>query len=196
MRIIAGSCKGRRLQAPGRRFAACIRPTSDRAREALFNIIGPEATGAAVLDLFAGTGALGLEALSRGAATALFVEADPEVCRLLQANIELCRCGERARVLRRDCAAGLGFLPGLTPPGGFGLVLADPPYGRELAAATLNHLATLGVQAAGGILAPEALVVLETGRQEELPSQVGALQVCRQSRRYGEARFHFYRQFN
>lgn len=207
MRIIGGSCKGRRLKAPGRRFALRVRPTSDRAREALFNMIGSETAGATVLDLFAGTGALGLEALSRGAAGALFVEADPEVVGLLRENLELCGFAGPGRVLGRDCGSNLAFLSGLAPVGGFSLVLADPPYGRGLAAATLTHLAHLaqlaqlaglaaaadGKSVAGGLLAADALIVLETGRDEELPPAVAPLTVCRESRRYGEARFHFYR---
>lgn len=189
MRIIGGSCRGRRLRSPGRRFDRNpVRPTSDRAREALFNLLQGAAAGAAVLDLFAGTGALGLEALSRGAATALFVEADPAVSHLLRENIELCGMGEQSRVLVRDCAGNLDFLAPAAPPGGFTLILADPPYGQGLAAASLEYLAALPVP----VIAAKALLVLETPQDESLPEQVGAFHLQRDSRRYGEARFHFF----
>ncbi len=145
---------------------------------------------ATVLDLFAGTGALGLEALSRGADFALLIEADPEVCRLLQTNIELCGfTTAKARSLRRDCNTDLGFLVDQAPTDGFSLILADPPYGKNLAALTLARLAALPPRR---VLRSNSLIVLETGHQEELPTQVEDLVVRRPSRRYGEARFHFY----
>lgn len=191
MRIIGGSCRGRRLLAPGRRFADQVRPTSDRAREGLFNIIRERVAGATVLDLFAGTGALGLEALSRGAVSALFVEHEPQVYELLARNLELCGFTDPvAHAVRRDCSGSLTFLGNLAPPGGFNLVTADPPYGRGLAAGVLHELAALFSQRA--VLAPGALVVLETGRGEKLPPGEGELRVVKEPRRYGEALFHFY----
>ncbi|MDZ7640898.1 MAG: 16S rRNA (guanine(966)-N(2))-methyltransferase RsmD [Desulfurivibrio sp.] len=203
MRIIGGSCKGRRLLAPGGRLGGRLRPTADRAREGLFNILGPRVRGAAVLDLFAGTGALGLEALSRGAASALLLEQDREVYRLLQRNLALCGFTEPvARLGRRDCGGRLDFLAPLAPAGGFHLVLADPPYGRGLAAGVLRELARLvaaslpgergGDGAGTGVLAVDALVVLETGRGETLPEVTTGLTSAWPARRYGEALFHFY----
>ncbi len=195
MRIIGGSCRGRRLLAPGRRFAARVRPTSDRAREGLFNILAAwEAgvEGARVLELFAGTGALGLEALSRGAASALFVEQDGAVAELLERNLELCGfAAPVARVWRRDCSGGLGFLAAAVPPSGFSLVLADPPYALGLAEPLLQRLAA-ALAVPQSLLAPDALVVVETGRGESLPTLVGSLGLAREPRRYGEALFHFY----
>lgn len=185
MRIISGSCRGRRLLTPGSRFAARVRPTSDRAREALFQIIRERVTGARVLDLFAGTGALALEALSRGAASALLVEQDAGVLELARRNIELCGFVEVARPLRRDCGGRLDFLAHLAPAGGFSLVFLDPPYGRGLAAKALSGLA------AAGVLAPDALVVAETGRQEELPEFCGPLSRF-DHRLYGEAALHLF----
>jgi len=185
MRIISGSCRGRKLLAPGSRFAARVRPTSDRAREALFHIIRARLPGARVLDIFAGTGALALEALSRGAASALLVEQDAGVLELARRNIELCGFGVEARLLRRDCGGRLDFLISLVPAGGFSLVFLDPPYGRGLAEKTLTSLA------AAGLLAPGALVVAETGRNEDLPDRIGDLQ-CRDRRVYGEAAVHFF----
>ncbi|ADH85251.1 16S rRNA (guanine(966)-N(2))-methyltransferase RsmD [Desulfurivibrio alkaliphilus] len=189
MRIIAGRFKGRRLRAPGRRFAdSLVRPTSDRAREALFNLLQGEVTGAAVLDLFAGTGALGLEALSRGAEQALFVEGNPSVARLLRENIELCGVAEQSRLVVRDCAFGLDFLTPLAPPAGFDLIMVDPPYDKGLAEATLARLAALPA----AVFAPGAMLVVETRQQETLPPAAGPFQCRRDSRRYGEARFHFF----
>ncbi|MDF1615365.1 16S rRNA (guanine(966)-N(2))-methyltransferase RsmD [Desulfurivibrio dismutans] len=189
MRIIAGRCKGRRLRSPGHRLAGGrVRPTSDRAREALFNLLQEEVAGAAVLDLFAGTGALGLEALSRGAAQALFVEGSRAVARLLRENIEICEFAAQSRVVVRDCGARFAFLPPLAPAAGFNLILADPPYGKGLAGATLAKMAAMPTS----FFAPGAVLVLETGQQETLPHIAGPFQRQRDSRRYGEARFHFF----
>ena len=111
MRIIAGTAKGRRLFSPGRhKNNLRIRPTSDRARESLFNILGPlPVKGARVLDLFAGTGALGLEALSRGAEQAVLVDNDSGAITLIHKNITICGFSERTSVLRRDLMKGLFF---------------------------------------------------------------------------------------
>jgi len=191
MRIIGGSCRGRRLLAPGRRFVHQVRPTSDRAREGLFNIIRERVAGAKLLDLFAGTGALGLEALSRGADSALFLEHDPQVYGLLVRNLKLCGFTDPvARAVRRDCSGSLRFLDNLAPPGGFSLIMADPPYGRGLAAGVLRGLATLFSR--GAVLAVGSLVVLETGSEEKLPPEEGELRTVKEPRRYGEALFHFY----
>ncbi|MEW6593779.1 MAG: 16S rRNA (guanine(966)-N(2))-methyltransferase RsmD [Thermodesulfobacteriota bacterium] len=186
MRIIGGSAKGRRLLTPGRHFGQAVRPTSDRAREALFNIIQGEVAGRAVLELFAGTGALGLEALSRGAAGALFVEGNRAVAELIRRNIDLCGCGSQARVVVRDLAHGVAFLRDLAPVTGFGLVLLDPPYASGLAEKVLTEVAGLD------IVKDDGLVVAEVGRRETLPGQVGPLR-CLERRRYGEAVFWFYR---
>ena len=120
MRIIAGSRKGHRISAPK---GTSTRPTSDRAREAAFNLIGP-VDGAAVLDLFAGSGAMGLEALSRGAARATFVESDRDACRTINANLDKLRL-TGARVLCQDV---LRFLA--AERGRYDLILVDPPYER------------------------------------------------------------------
>lgn len=152
MRIVGGALRGRPLAAPR---SDSIRPTSDRTREAVFNIIAhgwPERLeGARVLDLFAGTGALGLEALSRGAAQALFVEESAEGRGLIRANVEAFGLQGRARIFRRD-AARLGEAGTIAP---FDLVFADPPYGKGLAEQALQSAL------AGGWLKPDALVVVE-----------------------------------
>jgi 16S rRNA (guanine966-N2)-methyltransferase len=152
MRIVGGRLRGRALAAPKSR---AIRPTADRLREALFNILvhayGDPITEARVLDLFAGTGALGLEALSRGAAFALFVDDAAEARALLRENVAALGLAGVARIFRRD-ATKLGMAHPLAP---FSLALLDPPYGRGLAEKAL------AAASAGGWLTPGALVVVE-----------------------------------
>ena len=152
MRIVGGAFRGRALATPR---SDAIRPTSDRTREAVFNVIAhnwPERLeGARVLDLFSGTGALGLEALSRGAAQCLFIEESAEGRGLIRTNIEEFGLQGRARIFRRD-ATRLGEAGTIAP---FDLVFADPPYGKGLAERALESAL------AGGWLKPDALVVVE-----------------------------------
>lgn len=152
MRIVGGEFRGRGLAAPK---SNAIRPTTDRSRESLFNILShafPEALAETrVLDLFAGTGAVGIEALSRGCRTALFVESGVEGRGLIQKNIETFGLQGRARIFRRD-ACKLGAAGTMGP---FDLVFADPPYGKGLGDRALVSAAR------GGWLADGALVVLE-----------------------------------
>jgi 16S rRNA (guanine966-N2)-methyltransferase len=153
MRIVGGQFRGRPLAAPG---DDRVRPTSDRVREAVFNILqhgipGFELEGAKVLDLFAGTGALGLEALSRGAAFCLFVEEEAEARALIRRNIEALGLTGITKVFRRD-ATDLGPAGNR---GGFALALLDPPYGQGLAERALASAAT------GGWLADGAVAVIE-----------------------------------
>lgn len=160
MRVVGGEYRGRALVAPASRET---RPTSDRTREAVFDVLihrfDDPITGARVLDLFAGTGALGIEALSRGAASCLMVEQSAEARGVLRQNIEALNLTGRARVFRRD-ATRLGDIGAMQP---FGLFFADPPYGLELGTAAL---ASAG---AGKWLAPGALGVLEeTARNSPL----------------------------
>jgi 16S rRNA (guanine966-N2)-methyltransferase len=152
MRIVGGRLRSRVLAGPKSR---ALRPTSDRSREALFNILahgyGDPVAGARVLDLFAGTGALGLEALSRGAAFALFVDEGVEARALLRANIETLGLAGVTRIFRRD-ATKLGPAHPLQP---FSLAFLDPPYGKGLAEKAL------GSARDGGWLTPGALAVVE-----------------------------------
>ncbi len=152
MRIVGGRLRGRGLVGPR---SALIRPTSDRLRESLFNILahgyGQPQPATRVLDLFAGTGALGLEALSRGAAQALFVESSVEGRGIIRSNIEALGLTGATRILRRD-ATDLGTV-GTIPP--FDLAFSDPPYGKSLGERALT------AAAAGGWLNPGALCVLE-----------------------------------
>ncbi|MEK4032833.1 16S rRNA (guanine(966)-N(2))-methyltransferase RsmD [Methylocystis sp. IM3] len=182
MRIVGGALRGRALAAPK---SQAIRPTSDRLRESVFDILahrfGDPASGAAVIDLFAGTGALGFEALSRGAARALFVDDGAEARALLRANIETLGLGGVTRIFRRD-ATKLG----LAPPGEvFSLAFLDPPYGRGLAGPALAALVE------GGWLAKGALVVVEeaAGAEIALPPALTA----EEERRYGDTQFLFAR---
>lgn len=165
MRIVGGRLKGRRLKAPS---TDAIRPTTDRAREALFNILEHShfgaLDGARVLDLFAGTGALGLEALSRGASYAHFVETDAQARGLIRGHLEAFGLNGSAKIYRRD-ATNLGPIGTLSP---FDLVFLDPPYGQGLGERAIT--AALD----GGWLAPGALIILEEASSAELnlPDQV------------------------
>jgi 16S rRNA (guanine966-N2)-methyltransferase len=152
MRIVGGVLRGRALAAPR---DARIRPTGDRTREAVFNLLlhrfPDRLTGARVLDLFAGTGALGIEALSRGASFCLFVEESVEGRALIRANVEALGLGGCTKLFRRD-ATRLGEAGTMAP---FGLLFADPPYGQDLAAPAL------AAALAGGWLVPGALCIVE-----------------------------------
>jgi 16S rRNA (guanine966-N2)-methyltransferase len=175
MRIVGGSLRGRVLKAPQ---SQSIRPTSDRLRESVFDILAhaydDPVAGARVIDLFAGTGGLGLEALSRGAERVLFVDDGAEARALLRANIEALGAGGVTRVFRRD-ATRLG----LAPPGErFTLVFLDPPYGRGLATRSLDSLVE------GGWLTNGALIVIEEAAQAPLELPEGIVEEER--RRYGD----------
>ncbi|CAH1654932.1 Ribosomal RNA small subunit methyltransferase D [Hyphomicrobiales bacterium] len=152
MRIIGGDHKGRRLAAPK---SSAVRPTSDRLRETVFNVLAhgydDPVPGARVLDLFAGTGALGLEALSRGAAFAILVDDGTEARGLMRANVETLGVAGVTRILRRN-ATHMGPVMPLEPST---LVFCDPPYGKGLAERALISAAE------GGWLAPDAIVVVE-----------------------------------
>src|SRR3954453_22103736 len=155
MRVVGGRLRGRTLVSPSSRE---IRPTADRLRESLFNILvrayGDPIDGARVLDLFAGTGALGIEAISRGAKFALFIDNGAQARALLRANVEALGLGGLTKVFRRD-ATDLGPAHPVEP---FSLVFLDPPYGRGLAEKALASLR------AGGWLTPGAMLVVEEAK--------------------------------
>ncbi len=180
MRIVAGRHRGRRLVAP---VGGTARPTADRARQALFNILahggGVTLAGARVVDLFAGTGALGLEALSQGAAHAWFIESHPAALAALAANIAALGEAERTTVIRADATR---------PPAAIqpcSLALLDPPYHSDLAGPCLAALAR------GGWLAEEALAVVEVAAREPFAAPAGF--VVEEERGYGAARLVFLR---
>jgi 16S rRNA (guanine966-N2)-methyltransferase len=164
MRVVGGRLRGRALAAPK---SQAIRPTSDRLRESLFNILahgyGDPIGGARVLDLFAGTGALGIEAVSRGASFCLLVDDGAEARALIRQNVDALGLGQVTRVFRRD-ATKLGAAHPVEP---FGLVFLDPPYRKGLALPALTSLRD------GGWLAAEALVVVEEAADAELAAPAG-----------------------
>ena len=177
MRIVGGTWRGRALAGVGKGDAAAhLRPTTDRVRESIFNLLTHGAAavdfdGLRVLDLFAGTGAMGFEALSRGAETAVFVENGRAGAALIAKNTELLGAGTRATLVRRD-ATRLGPITG--DP--FDLVFADPPYGKGLGDRALSAAVT------GGWLTPGAIAVIEDSTAIAAPEGFEALD----SRRYGQ----------
>lgn len=182
VRIVGGDFRGRALVAPK---SNDIRPTTDRTRESLFNILAhayPEALdGGRVIDLFAGTGAVGLEALSRGASQGLFVETSVEGRGLLRTNIEALGLQGRARIFRRD-ATDLGA-PGTMQP--FNFLFADPPYGNGLGEKALDQCQR------HGWLVPGALAILEERADVEPEAVAGYAPL--EVRTFGDTRMHFYR---
>ena len=182
MRIVGGRLRGRTLEAPK---SQAIRPTADRLRESLFNILthayGDPAEGARVLDLFAGTGALGLEALSRGAVFVLFVDDGAEARALLRGNVEALGAGGTSKVYRRD-ATKLGPAHPMEP---FALAFLDPPYGKGLAEQALASARD------GGWLTPDALIVVEEAADATFAPPDGFSEIER--RDYGDTQFIFLR---
>ena len=187
MRITGGSARGRRLAAP-KAGVEIIRPTCDRVREALFNILGPRTTNSTCLDLFAGTGAIGVEALSRGAAFVLFVDQSMEAGRLISTNLHACWQTPSAAFIRLNLATTTSLLAlrtGLPPGALLDLVFMDPPYQKKLADRALAMVEE------SGLLASEALVLVEEHRNAVLPDQVGLLYLT-DRRRYGETGLWIY----
>jgi len=180
LRIIAGKYKGLRLATPkGKR----LRPTAERVREAIFNILGYDLSELSVLDLFAGTGAMGLEALSRGAISVVIVDQHPAAIRLIGRNLAACGNPENARVYKLDLRRGLKSL--INKNYSFDLVFLDPPYGRGLTQRCLEQLGT------GKLLNPAATVVSEHAIDENLTSTYGCLH--RETMRvYGTTGVSFY----
>lgn len=176
MRIVGGAFRGRALQTPE---GLDTRPTSDRARQAIFNILehapwSDGVRGKRVIDLFAGSGAMGLEALSRGAASCVFVERAEAACAAIRANVDALGVGDRSRLLRRD-AGGLG-----PAPEAFTLAFLDPPYNGGLDGRALRALA------AGGWLSGGAIAVVESAASAAAP-QADGFELL-DERRYGRAR--------
>jgi len=180
LRIIGGTFKGLRLSKVGKGDAqAHLRPTSDRVRESIFNILlnggyGDLVAGARILDLFAGTGALGLEALSRGAARAVFVDSGATAAALLQRNVDLCNAGENTQIIRSDA------LHCKLPRPKFDLVFMDPPYGKGLGHRALAHLQAMQYLSTG------AFVVWEESAAQSAPDDFD----LRDTRRFGGTFIH------
>jgi 16S rRNA (guanine966-N2)-methyltransferase len=182
VRVVGGRLRSRPIAGPK---SQAVRPTSDRSREALFNILihayGDPVTGARVLDLFAGTGALGIEAISRGAAYALFVDEGVEARSLLRDNVETLGLGGVTRIFRRD-ATKLGPAHPVEP---FDLVFLDPPYGKGLAEKALASARE------GGWLKPRALIVVEEAADAAFAAPEGFAELER--RKYDDTEFVFLR---
>lgn len=176
MRIIGGEARGRRLKAPR---GAGTRPTADRVRETIFNVLGQRFDGERVLDLFAGSGALALEALSRGAGRAVLVEKDRAAAAICAENAAALGYEGRVEVLRSDVAAAVARLAGP-----FDLVFLDPPYAEGPAAA-------LQLLEEHGLVAPGGIAVAEHDRRREPPEAVGALRRI-DLRRFGDTAVSFY----
>lgn len=176
MRIIAGEYRGRKLAGP---VAPGVRPTSDRLRETLFNLVDVETPGRRVLDVFAGTGAVGLEALSRGAAHVTFVERDARAAGVIARNAATCGATDRCIIVRSDATK----LAQRLDPERFDLVFLDPPYDFDGLDRALAEAAAL--------VAPGGLVVLEHARRREPPSGTPALTMRRQVTA-GDSQLTFY----
>jgi 16S rRNA (guanine966-N2)-methyltransferase len=178
MRIVAGAFGGRRLHVPK---GLEIRPTSDRVREAIFSIIGQAVSGAKVLDLFAGTGALGLEALSRGASEVVFVDQSLAAVKLIRDNIELCNVQDRVRVIHGSVNQAIHRLD--VQGECFDLIFMDPPYGKGSIQKALVNLAAVAQS--------KSLVVAEHDSKDLLPSSLQEWTKT-QERKYGDTTISFY----
>jgi 16S rRNA (guanine966-N2)-methyltransferase len=159
MRIIAGELKGRRLEAPDWEG---LRPTSDKLRETLFNILGPRIRGARLMDGYAGTGAVGIEALSRGAAHVSFVERDARAARLIATNLERCGVVDRYAIIRAAFAGIEG-----PPAEAFDFVFLDPPYGAADLMSALD--------AAQPLVTADTLLIIEHAKRDKAPAECGPL---------------------
>lgn len=180
MRIIAGSARGIQLSNLPKNGDA-IRPTLDRVREALFSAIGPRLEGARFLDLFAGTGANGIEALSRGAASATFLDNDAKALDVIRRNLEKTKLTACATILRATLPTDTARIA----PKPYDIVFADPPYAFTAWEQTLEGLRT------DGLLAADALVIYEHSRKTSAPANPQGLELTR-TRNYGDSALSFY----
>jgi len=179
MRVIGGNFRGRKLAALHGRN---VRPTADRVREAIFNILGPRVRGARVLDLFCGTGALGIEAMSRNASEAVFVDSAGASLNVVRKNLTLCGLTDTVRVIKWDVVKSLN--PLLAYREHFDLVFLDPPYNRQMVLPPLGHLAT------HHLVAPDAMIIVEHDPAETIPQGHGQWAVT-DTRRYGQTQVTF-----
>ncbi|WP_319547470.1 16S rRNA (guanine(966)-N(2))-methyltransferase RsmD [Desulfogranum marinum] len=187
MRITGGTVRGRKLAAL-KGAGEIIRPTSDRVREALFNILGQKLVNSKILDLYAGTGALGIEALSRGAELVVFVDQSREAAQLIQANLQTCFPKPKASFLhQRLPTPHIRRLldKKVSPKITFDVIFMDPPYRQGLAEHTLHMIAD------AHLLAPKAVIIVEEHRSVELPEHIGTL-LQKDHRQYGETAIWIY----
>jgi 16S rRNA (guanine966-N2)-methyltransferase len=189
-RVIAGSARGRALLAPGE----ATRPLGDRVKQTLFAILEPQIRGGAFLDLFAGSGAAGIEALSRGADRAVFVDRDAEAIRTIEVNLAATHLRDRATVVRGDVLTWLDKEGRRAGP--FAGIVVDPPYDRhDLLTATLEQVASVGpggIDLPEGVLASDGTLVAKHFWKAEVPAEIGLLRSARE-RRFGETALTFLR---
>lgn len=180
MRITGGICRGGRLLSPA---GLGLRPTSDKVRQALFNLLRDRVAGSVFLDLFAGVGSVGIEALSREASSVDFVEKSPQHARYIERNLQRHRLSDRGRIFQVDALAFLARPP--RRPNGYDLIFLDPPYRSELLKKALRKVAS------GDIIKPGGWVIVEHHRQQDPTAEVeGFTRV--QERRYGETVLSFF----
>ncbi|GAB6180576.1 16S rRNA (guanine(966)-N(2))-methyltransferase RsmD [Desulfotomaculum defluvii] len=181
MRIIAGTARGRNLKSPK---GMSTRPTSDRVREALFNILSYQVPGSRLLDLFSGTGAIGIEALSRGAEKVTLVERDRNTAKIILENLRLCNVFEKAEVMATDVNQAIQVLGRKKET--FNLIFIDPPYKKGFEIPTMQKVLEYNLLTHDGIL------IVESNRTDLPPELVGGLKVFRRER-YGDTTLSFYR---
>ena len=188
-RIIAGTHRGRKIfSVPKDKF---VKPISARIRQSLFDIVRPYVTGAVMLDLYAGVGTVGLEALSRGASKVVFVEKEGICVRTIEKNIESLGFAEKAKVLKADVLSGLKWLEHFADYKGYDLIFMGPPYRTSENLPLFYSMETLTLVAEGGILTPTGMVVVQH-HKKELLTEVPGLDHVRHER-YGDTDVDFYR---
>lgn len=180
MRVIAGSHRGRRLSGPQ---GTSLRPTSDKVREALFSILGTKVSGGRFLDLYAGTGAVGIEALSRGASAVTFVESNPTAIQLLQKNLQTCQLLVRAQVCAGQASAFLEQKERWDGP--YDILFADPPYAAPDEIHTLIHAWR------PGLLSEHATMIIEQDSRAEMPASINYATLLRRYQ-YGDSALYLY----
>ncbi len=180
MRIIAGSAKGRRLKTP---IGSILRPTSDKVREAIFDIIGPGIKDSRFLDLFAGSGAMGIEALSRSAHNATFVDNRQSSVDLIRANLERCKFDKNFEIVHCDALQAISTL--INRQRKFEFIFLDPPYNSELAMRSLEMLS------AGDLLTPETIILLEHPVKKPFPERIYGLKNYK-ARQFGDININLY----
>jgi len=184
VRVISGSAKRTSLKMPG---GGKVRPTADRVKEALFNILGPRVVGAEILDLFAGSGALGIEALSRGGVRCVFVEKDRRVMSTLKENLRITKLLPKADLINNDVKKGLKLLA--RQGSSFDIIFMDPPYLQEWEIIVLEEIARLQLLKTGGV------VVVESHKNQSFPDKVSWLIKVR-SEKYGDTVLTFFTKTN
>jgi 16S rRNA (guanine966-N2)-methyltransferase len=182
MRVIAGKFRSRRLKGPG---MLRIRPTSDRLRETLFNILGPEVADSLFIDLYAGTGAIGVEAFSRGARQVILVESDAKACRLIRENLTSLGIRAGIELISADAVKGLEKIAARHLMADF--IFLDPPYER-----TDEHVRMLEFLDSSHLIAPQGVVIVEHRSGMEVPERLDRLECTRQVEQ-GDATLSFYR---